>query len=251
MWFFGKFRGWRGYNRKMTAILAFDIYGTLADVSGMTEGLARRLGGDLARAQRISARWREKQLEYSFRRTLMGLTADFSRCTREALSLALAEERVGEGVGEGGLDAASRRELLAEYGRLPLFPDARPALEALSARADARIFAFSNGAPEAVRGVLAANDALHFFEDVVSAAEAGKLKPAPEVYAHFLSRAKARAEDSWLISGNPFDILGAQNAGMRTAWVRRGNKLFDPWEDFPPPMIVDSLEELDAAVQAE
>ena len=244
---FGEFRGWRGYNRKMTAILAFDIYGTLADVSGMTEGLARRLGGDLARARRISARWREKQLEYSFRRTLMGLTADFSRCTREALSLALAEE----GVGEGGLDAASRRELLAEYGRLPLFPDARPALEALSARADARIFAFSNGAPEAVRGVLAANNALHFFEDVVSAAEVGKLKPAPEVYAHFLRRAKARAENSWLISGNPFDILGAQNAGMRTAWVRRGNKLFDPWEDFPPPMIVDSLEELDAAVRAE
>lgn len=226
----------------MTTILAFDIYGTLADVSGMAAGLARRMDGNSALAERVSARWREKQLEYSFRRTLMGLAADFSQCTRDALSLALAEA-------EAELDAEARRELLLEYGRLPLFPDARPALEVLSARTDARIFAFSNGAPEAVRGILTANNALHFFADVVSAAEVGKLKPAPEVYAHFLQRADARAEDSWLVSGNPFDVLGAQNAGMQAAWVRRGKTIFDPWEDFPPPVIVDSLTELDAAVR--
>ena len=221
--------------------LAFDVYGTLVDVSAAVDALARRLDGDRAKAEAVSARWREKQLEYSFRRTLMGLAADFGRCTREALALALAEN-------DAALGPESRAGLLAEYGRLPLFPDARPALRALSSRADVRLLAFSNGAAEAVRGALAANNALDFFADIVSAAEAGKFKPAREVYAHFLKRAKSRAEDSWLVSGNPFDILGAQNAGMKAAWIRRGAARFDPWEDFSPPVTLRSLRDLESAL---
>ena len=223
------------------ATLAFDIYGTLADVSGAAAGLARRLDGDAGRAGRISARWREKQLEYSFRRTLMGLDADFSRCTREALSFALNEAGAE-------MDAEARGGLLAEYARLPLFPDALRALRSLSGRADMRLYAFSNGAAEAVRGLLSANNALDFFADVVSVAEVGKFKPSAEVYGHFLSRTGSRAEESWLISGNPFDILGAMNAGMRAAWVRRGGAIFDPWEDFPAPVMLESLDELESVV---
>ena len=227
----------------MQATLAFDVYGTLVDVSGVVGALARRLGADAAKAEAVSARWREKQLEYSFRRTLMGLSSDFALCTRQALDFALAE---------GGVSLAgeSRAELMAEYGKLPLFPDAEPALRALAGRADVRLFAFSNGAAEAVRGVLAANRALDFFADIVSVAEVGKFKPSREVYAHFLKRAGAEAENSWLVSGNPFDILGAQNAGMKAAWVRRGAARFDPWEDFPPPTVLDSLLDLEAALCA-
>ena len=221
-------------------VLGFDVYGTLVDVSGAAGALARRLG-DAAAAERVSARWREKQLEYSFRRTMMGLEADFSRCTREGLAFALAEAGVS-------LDAEGRRGLLSEYGALALFPDAVAALAALSGREGVRLFAFSNGSAEAVRGVLGGNGALGFFADVVSVGEVGKFKPSREVYAHFLRRAGARGEDAWLVSGNPFDVLGAQNAGMRAAWVRREGAVFDPWEDFPQPVIVESLSELEGAI---
>ena len=229
------------YNAGMTTVLAFDVYGTLVDVSGAAASLARRLGEDAALAERVSARWREKQLEYSFRRTLMGLEADFSRCTREGLSFALAEAGVS-------LDADSRRGILSEYAALPLFPDAIPALAELSGRRDVRLFAFSNGSADAVRSILGANNALDFFAGVVSVGEVGKFKPSREVYAHFLRRAESRAEDAWLISGNPFDILGAQNAGMRAAWIRRGGAKFDPWEDFPPSVIAESLSGLESAI---
>ena len=230
-----------GYNGRMTTVLAFDVYGTLVDVSGAAAALARRLEGDAALAERVSARWREKQLEYSFRRTMMGLEADFSRCTREGLAFALAEAGVS-------LDAEGRGEVFAEYGALPLFPDAVAALAALSGRERVRLFAFSNGSAEAVRGVLGGNGALGFFADVVSVGEVGKFKPSREVYAHFLRRAEAQGEDAWLVSGNPFDVLGAQNAGMRAAWVRRDGAMFDPWEDFSPPVIVESLSELESAI---
>lgn len=61
-------------------------------------------------------------------------------------------------------------------------------------------------------------------------------KPAPQTYAHFcahvaaeLSHAAGEAGetvtvnpgDVWLVSSNPFDVLGAVSAGMRAAWVDR------------------------------
>ena len=224
----------------MAVALAFDIYGTLADVSGVGRALARKLGDD-KQAAAVSNRWREKQLEYAFRRSLMALPADFAQCTRHALAFALAENNAALGDND-------QAALAAEYATLPFFPDARPALSALARRGDAKLFAFSNGAPAAVRKLLEANDAAHFFADIVSVAEVGKFKPAPEVYARFLRRAGAKADNAWLVSANPFDILGAQNAGMRAAWIRRGAAQFDPWDDFPPPTTLRSLKELEAAV---
>jgi 2-haloacid dehalogenase len=48
----------------------------------------------------------------------------------------------------------------------------------------------------------------------------------------------------WLISSNPFDVIGAKACGLRTAWVQRDPKrIFDQW-DFEPDVIVRSLAEL-------
>ena len=52
----------------MKITLAFDGYGTLADPSGMARHLAQDVG---VKAADFADHWREKQLEYSFRRGLM------------------------------------------------------------------------------------------------------------------------------------------------------------------------------------
>jgi 2-haloacid dehalogenase len=64
----------------MKITLAFDVYGTLVDPSGMAKHLAHDLG---AKAAEFADCWREKQLEYSFRRGLMQNYADFSICTKK------------------------------------------------------------------------------------------------------------------------------------------------------------------------
>jgi 2-haloacid dehalogenase len=47
-----------------------------------------------------------------------------------------------------------------------------------------------------------------------------------------------------LISGNPFDVIGAISAGMHGAWVKRNAQaVFDPWE-IQPSLTVTSLVEL-------
>ncbi len=71
----------------MATVLAFDVYGTLIDTHGVVTELEERLGasGKAELAAEFSRRWRDKQLEYSFRRGLMGAYVAFSQCTREAL----------------------------------------------------------------------------------------------------------------------------------------------------------------------
>ena len=70
----------------MKITLAFDVYGTLVDPSGIAEHLAHELGG---KATEFADCWREKQLEYSFRRGLMDNYADFSICTSDGMQSAV------------------------------------------------------------------------------------------------------------------------------------------------------------------
>ncbi|WP_018938192.1 MULTISPECIES: haloacid dehalogenase type II [unclassified Thioalkalivibrio] len=207
--------------------LAFDVYGTLID----TQGIAAMLEGWIGERAPVLARaWREKQLEYTFRRGLMGAYADFDTCTEQALRYCC--EALGI-----ALDQDQEAELLQRYRQLPAFTDAAPALDRL--RADGyRLFAFSNGTAETVSGLLRHAGLEDRFEGVVSVDEIGCFKPDPRVYRHFLQRANVLPADAWLISGNPFDVIGAQAAGMRTAWLdRSAQRLFDPWGGAPTTTI--------------
>ena len=59
-----------------------------------------------------------------------------------------------------------------------------------------------------------------------------------------LNRAETLGNDAWLISSNPFDVIGAISSGMRAAWVQRSpDALFDPW-GIEPALTVHSLEDL-------
>ena len=50
--------------------------------------------------------------------------------------------------------------------------------------------------------------------------------------------------DAWLISSNPFDVIGAISSGMRAAWVQRSPEvLFDPW-GIEPTITLSSLSDL-------
>ena len=69
------------------------------------------------------------------------------------------------------------------------------------------------------------------FEGVVSADDIKTFKPNPGVYSHFLRQAHSTGANTWLISSNPFDVIGALSHGMRAAWIQRSNEaIFDPWE---------------------
>jgi 2-haloacid dehalogenase len=216
--------------------LAFDVYGTLIDTHGVVVALQKHVRD---KAQDFSRTWREKQLEYSFRRGLMQNYENFARCTSDALDYTSSYFKVF-------LSENDKQELLNAYKVLPAFDDVKEGLERAK-EYGFRMFAFSNGSADAVETLLKHAGIKDYFFGVVSVDEIKTFKPNPGVYCHFLRRAGATGADAWLISSNPFDVIGALSAGMKAAWVKRSPEaLFDPW-GIEPTLTVNSL--LSLAVQ--
>ena len=217
----------------MSKTLAFDVYGTLIDTDGVVSVLQKLIGG---KAKQFSHTWREKQLEYSFRRGLMKNYENFSVCTRDALNYTCAFYEIN-------LTKEQKNILLESYRTLPAFKDVEDSLAKLKEK-NYRLFAFSNGSADAVETLLVAAGIRDYFLGVVSADDIKSFKPNPAVYHHFLQESKACGNDSWLISSNPFDVIGAISAGMCAAWVQRSkNAIFDPW-GIEPTLTVENLGEL-------
>lgn len=212
---------------------AFDVYGTLIDTNGVLEKLRQYTG---EQAEAISATWRAKQLEYSFRRGLMQHYRPFPKVTEQALAYALAVHRVD-------LPQQARIAIQKSYSELPAFQDAKQALQALQHQ-DIGLFAFSNGPKAVVVTLLRQAELLPYFKDVVSVESTKVFKPSPIVYEYFARQAGQSLASCALISGNSFDVLGAKAAGMQGIWVQRDQRtIFDPWET-TPNQIIKSLTEL-------
>jgi 2-haloacid dehalogenase len=212
-------------------LVAFDMFGTLADTASVAGELAPACGD---RAGQVTLAWRDKQLEYMFRVTAMGQFPPFGDLTRWALASALA----GAGI---SLPAGQLGHLAGAYRRLAPYRDVRPALAAVREQGH-RAVVFSVG-PRAWLEDLAASYR-DLLDGVVSAEDAGVYKPHPGIYRHLLSTMRAEPGETLLVSGNPFDIIGAGAAGLRTAWCKRQpSALFDPWGT-PPSHVIAALADL-------
>src|SRR5215472_12398125 len=214
------------------AFIGFDVYGTLVDPLGMDRPLREHVG-DLA--ERFAATWRERQIDWTFRRALMGQYADFDVVTRDAFRATAAVLGVDLQTAETGL--------LDVYRRLPAYADAAEGLIRLAEEGH-RLVAFSNGVASTLRGLLTHARLMPPLTDVVSVDEVRTYKPSPLVYRHLVARGTS-PDKTWLVSANAWDVLGAKSAGLKAAWVRRSPRAhWDGGGIAEPDVEVATLNEL-------
>jgi 2-haloacid dehalogenase len=212
----------------MSSIFIFDAYGTLFDVHAAIARHREQIGPN---ADRVSAVWRTKQLEYSWTLTLAGHYLDFWRLTERALDYALALAP--------GVDKSVRGKLLDAYFELDAFPDARAALRALKSQGR-KTGILSNGSPAMLK---AAVDAARIGEDLdaVLSVDAIKMfKPRPEVYGLVTQRFKCKPDDVMFVSSNRWDVMAGVSVGFAALWVNRGD-LADEYPEFQPVQTVKDL----------
>jgi 2-haloacid dehalogenase len=212
--------------------LAFDMYGTLVNPAGISRRLERYLP---EQAQRLAEVWRRKQLEYTFRLAAMERYQDFEQVTRMALDYALAT--VGR-----ELAPEQKDDLIERYNDLERFADVEPGLERLKEAGHAMIV-FSNGAPHMLEALMDSAELSPYFQGFVSVDEVKTYKPSPKTYRHAARRLGQPIGEVRLVSSNPFDHIGAQAAGMKSAWVDRSGGLFDTLGP-TPEIVVGTLTEL-------
>ncbi len=207
----------------------FDAYGTLFDVHSVVEA-ARAITADPAT---LSATWRQKQLEYTWLRALMGRYEDFWAVTEAALRWAL--RRLGLTATEAQVQA-----LMAAYLGLACFPEVERALARLAPRPRAIL---SNGSPRMLEAAVAASGLGRHLAHVISVDEVRTYKPAPAVYALGPRRLGVPAADLLFVSSNAWDVAGAKAFGYRVAWCNRAGGL--PEElGLPADHVVTGLDQL-------
>ena len=207
-------------------IAVFDAYGTLFDVHSAVARLADRMGPD---AGRISELWRQKQLEYTWTRSLMRRYADFRQVTEEALDYALASF--------GQRDDALRSELLNAYRELDAYPDVRQALTGYRA-AGMRVAVFSNATQPMLLAALAAAHLDDLVDAVYSVHELHVFKPDVRVYAAAADALGTAPSAIEFHSSNAWDVAGATAAGWSALWINRAGRPAEyPW--MPAPAVSD------------
>lgn len=187
----------------------FDAYGTLFDVHSAVRRGGQSLG---AKADAVSELWRQKQLEYTWLRSLMGAHADFQQVTADGLAFALA----ACGVRDTGL----QEDLMGLYLSLDAYEEVGGTLSALK-RAGLTTAILSNGSPAMLAAAVQSAGLAQHLDAVLSVEEVGVYKPAVRVYQLAVDRLGVPREAICFLSSNCWDAKGAAHFGFRVAWINR------------------------------
>jgi 2-haloacid dehalogenase len=198
-------------DRPLTGVKAcvFDAYGTLFDFASAARSCADVLGDAV---DRVSALWRDKQLQYTWLRAAQGRHADFWQVTGDALDFTLDTL----GIAAPGL----RERLMKLYLALDAFPEV-PAVLAALRQAGLKTAILSNGTPAMLDAIVTGAKLDGLFDAVLSVEAVGAFKPDPRVYQLAVDRLGCPAAAIAFQSSNAWDAHAASAFGMKVVWCNR------------------------------
>lgn len=164
----------------------------------------------------------------------------FDEVTLHSLRHALSESSLT-------LSDTATDSIMQSYASLAPYDDAASTLAQITAHPSVRAVVFTNGTPRTITPAIAR---LSASLPVVTVDPVRRFKPAPETYAHLASSTGVPASHIWLVSGNPFDIVGARAAGCHAVWIDRAGR---GWEDacvpeLQPDGVVTALGEVEGVI---
>jgi 2-haloacid dehalogenase len=181
----------------------FDAYGTLFDYASAVARFGETLGN---KWEPLTVLWREKQLQYTWLRTLQNNYVDFWQVTSDALDFALETL---------GVQAATlHAELMNAYRTLDAFPEVPEVLQQLK-RNGIRTAILSNGSPDMLHSAVSHAGIAGLLDWVLSVDEVGVYKPHPKVYQLALDRLGMGRQAISYQSSNAWDAWAASAFGMR------------------------------------
>jgi 2-haloacid dehalogenase len=190
--------------------VVFDAYGTLFDVHSVSSLAEQLFPG---RGDALSQLWRQKQLEYSWLRTMSRRYKPFWEITRDALRHAAA--RLGL-----ALDAASETRLMNQYSSLSAFPENLDALRALKA-AGLPLGILTNGNRDMIDVSVRSAGMTGLFDHVLSSQQVEAFKTTDRLYALAPEAFGCRARQILFVSSNCWDAIGATWYGYTSFWINR------------------------------
>lgn len=190
----------------------FDAYGTLFDVNGPARHLAQEIGD---KWPAFSQAWRDKQLQYTWLRTMMGAYKDFREVTADALDFAMDANAIA--------DNGLRARLLDLYNRIDAYPDAAGTLRKLQA-SGRKTAILSNGCTPMLSAGVAASGLGDLLDEVISVDTIHANKPNRRVYELVGERMGVKPKNVLFVSSNAWDAHAAAHFGFHVIWLNRSGQ---------------------------
>ena len=208
---------------RMPAVILFDVNGTLSDMSPIAMRFV-----DVGAPTHMADNWFTALLRDGFALTAAGGTARFAQLGIGVLRASLDGLHLTRSIDD------AIEHIMGGFDELPVHKDVRYGVPALGVL-DTRLVTFSNGAAIVALRLLERARLGEYFERALSVEDAGVWKPAPGAYAYAAQQCNVETIDMMLAAVHPWDIDGANRAGLGTAWINRTGATYPDY--FTPPTI--------------
>ena len=214
----------------MASVIVFDLNETLLDMSALDSYFADKFGSAKTRQS-----WFQTLEGLMLTTVVVQQSTPFSQLMLSALKMTAQRENVK-------LSAADEDELSAKMKRLAPYGEVKSGLQTLR-EGGFRLAVLTNGAREAAREQVEFAGLTVYFEKVISAHDAGTLKPGRATYQYAARELGVECADIRLVAAHPWDIAGAAAAGCATGFIARPGKFLDP-SGTPPTIEARDLNDM-------
>lgn len=207
----------------MAGTLVFDVNDTLLDLRALDPHFERIFGDATVRKH-----WFGLVLRNAMTLTITGDYSDFVSVGGASLQMIADQHRVV-------LTEGDRAAISTTMTDMPPHRDVAPALERLH-EAGIRMAALTNSPRDAAVSQLGNAGIAPLFDSIMSVEDAGRFKPAAEVYEMAANRLEIPTSEMTMVAAHDWDIAGAMRAGCTGAYVLRPGMVLNPL--YPAPDIV-------------
>jgi 2-haloacid dehalogenase len=209
------------------AVVAFDVIETLMSIEPLRERLTAA-----GQPPHLLEAWYTRTLRDGMALSATGDYVAFTDVAESALrgltNYSLSDEQVAQ--------------IMAGFTELPAFPDAVPAITALT-EAGVRVACLTNGSAYLASSFVNRSGLGALVDRVITVGEVFRWKPAGVVYRYAAEVMDVPAERMALVAAHDWDCHGAKRAGLTTGWVNRKSGGFGA-PGAPPDVVGDDLTEV-------
>jgi len=213
-------------------VLIFDVNETLLDLAPLKTSVSKALGG----REEFVPLWFSTMLHYSLVETLSGNYHSFGEIGTAALMM-VAES---QGIELENQDA--KVAVVTPLQSLPPHHDVSAGLKMLS-EDDFRVVSLTNSSAEGAETQLRNAGLTDLFEKRYSVESVKMYKPHPDTYRMVNNDLGVRPEEVMMVAAHAWDLAGANNVGLQTAFIARPGTALYP-NVARPDYVVNDLQEL-------
>jgi 2-haloacid dehalogenase len=210
----------------MPRVIVFDLMGTLLDFQALDPYFERFFGDASVRKE-----WFMQTLQLAMAAMLTNAYEDFGVQADTGLEITARRYQVSM-LGE------EKNLILGSLRKLRPYPEVAQSLQRLR-DAGLRLATLTNSTAQAAEAQLTYAGLRDQFEQVISADEIQRFKPAPEAYHLAARRLGVEPGQMRLVAAQDWDVTGALRAGCAAVFVARPGQVMNPFGPQPDMRGVD------------